>query len=91
MPANPAIGREGAFQVYRTLRMRGVQIRARERLGEKIEGEMLSLLRRDRETTAIHRHAVADPHLRGDHRRSDLQLRAAVAGAGRSDGADFFN
>src|ERR1700681_402733 len=91
MAAEPAIGREGAFEIDPAFLAQRLQVCAVEGLSEKIKGKLFAAMARDRQAAAIDRNAVADLDFLCDTRRDDLKLRAPIRHVDLEDAADFFN
>ena len=89
-PETP-IRRKSALEIDAAVAPQGLHIGAIESLCEKVEGELVTAMRRDRQAAAIHRDAVADPDFLCDKGRDDLKLRPPLGRGEPQDTADFFN
>ncbi len=91
MATETPIRRKSALEIDAALSTQALHLGAIERLFEKVEGELVTAMRRDRQAAAVHRDAVADPDFRCDQRCDNLKLRAPIGRGEPQDTADFFD
>src|ERR1041384_3386403 len=91
MPAHRRAGGDRALEIYPAALAQLFQICPVERFFKEVERELLVADSCSGETTAVHRHAVADGNLGGELGRGQLQFSACAARVERDDAADFLD
>ncbi len=91
MPSKPCADSESAFKIYSVSGAQDLQVCAVESFTEKIEGNLIVVMSRDRQAAPVYGDAVADVSLLCDTWCGDPKLRAPVGWMNSENAADFFN
>src|SRR4051812_26671370 len=91
MTAELALREERAFQVNDCVAAQLSEVGAIERFLQKVEGDLLCTMRRDREATAVNGDAVSCPGVGRDPRRRNLELHSLIGGADPKQLSNFLH